>query len=167
MLEGSAIYEHLHAARSCAVMAVTLGLANERYAHEGEKRARCRRVRCGGLFPGGMCGGCVRGRDRCRSGKARAAYELAFQSGYGDLPLDIQPAIVRTLEADKKLGMTVTDSNLLVPVKVSRRSSDCSTNCTKVPNEAVPDAPAPLIVHCERLVRHATDNFSCCFRRCA
>ena len=40
-----------------------------------------------------------------------------FSPGYGDLPLDIQPAIVRTLEADKKLGMTVTDSNLLVPVK--------------------------------------------------
>ena len=40
-----------------------------------------------------------------------------FSPGYGDLPLDIQPAIVRTLEADKKLGMTATDSNLLIPVK--------------------------------------------------
>lgn len=40
-----------------------------------------------------------------------------FSPGYGDLPLDIQPDIIRTLAADKAIGVTVTSGLLLTPVK--------------------------------------------------
>ncbi|MFR4805012.1 MAG: vitamin B12 dependent methionine synthase [Eggerthellaceae bacterium] len=119
MLEGSAIYEHLHAARSCAVMAVTLGLANERVAMRMKARSALDAVVFGAA--GSSLVECA--ADACEAAIVAEAARLGlhtnwrFSPGYGDLPLDIQPAIVRTLEADKKLGMTVTDSNLLVPVK--------------------------------------------------
>ena len=40
-----------------------------------------------------------------------------YSPGYGDLPLALQPEIVRVLAADKRLGMVATESNLLIPTK--------------------------------------------------
>ena len=40
-----------------------------------------------------------------------------FSPGYGDLPLDLQPALCAALDAQRRLGLTVTDSLLLNPVK--------------------------------------------------
>lgn len=119
VLEGSAIYDHLRDARSCAVMAATLGLANERAAMRIKAKSALDAVVFGAA--GSSLVECV--ADACEAAIVAEAAQLGlhtnwrFSPGYGDLPLDIQPAIVRTLEADKKLGMTVTDSNLLVPVK--------------------------------------------------
>lgn len=40
-----------------------------------------------------------------------------FSPGYGDLPLDVQPALLQVLNAGRRLGITLTDSNLMVPTK--------------------------------------------------
>ena len=40
-----------------------------------------------------------------------------FSPGYGDLPLDIQPAFLQVLNASRRLGITLTASNLMVPTK--------------------------------------------------
>lgn len=40
-----------------------------------------------------------------------------FSPGYGDLPLDIQPALCAALDAQRRLGVTVTPSLLMNPVK--------------------------------------------------
>ena len=40
-----------------------------------------------------------------------------FSPGYGDFPLDIQPAICTALDTRRRLGLHVTDSLLLNPVK--------------------------------------------------
>ncbi|MDE6589700.1 MAG: methionine synthase [Oscillospiraceae bacterium] len=40
-----------------------------------------------------------------------------FSPGYGDLPLDIQPALCAALDAERRLGVTVTPSLLMNPVK--------------------------------------------------
>ena len=40
-----------------------------------------------------------------------------FSPGYGDLPLSIQPKVLSMLEAEKTLGLTVTDSLLMKPQK--------------------------------------------------
>lgn len=40
-----------------------------------------------------------------------------FSPGYGDLPLDIQPALCHALDAGRRLGVTVTQSLLMNPVK--------------------------------------------------
>lgn len=119
VLEGSAIYEHLHEARSCAVMAVTLGLANERAA----LRMKAKSALDAAVFGAAGSSLVECAADACEAAIVAEAAQRGlhtnwrFSPGYGDLPLDVQPAIVRTLEADKKLGMTATDSNLLIPVK--------------------------------------------------
>ena len=40
-----------------------------------------------------------------------------FSPGYGDLPLEIQPDILKALSADKTLGITLNESLLMTPVK--------------------------------------------------
>lgn len=40
-----------------------------------------------------------------------------FSPGYGDFPIDIQKNFIKTINADKQIGLTVTDSNILIPRK--------------------------------------------------
>ena len=40
-----------------------------------------------------------------------------FSPGYGDLPLDCQPDILRILDAPKKIGLSCTETNMLTPTK--------------------------------------------------
>ena len=62
-----------------------------------------------------------------------------FSPGYGDLPLDTQRMIcLELLKADKRIGLTLTETNIMVPRKsvsaimgislrpVKRRAKDCS-----------------------------------------
>jgi hypothetical protein len=119
VLRGHDICSHLRGARFCAVMAATAGLGNER-----ELR---RLSQLGGLdgmvFDAAGSALAEAVADACNAAivaEARSRGLFAkwrFSPGYGDLPLDAQPAIVRVLDADKRLGITVTDSNLLIPAK--------------------------------------------------
>lgn len=118
-LRGHDISAHLEGARFCAVMAATAGLGNER-----ELRRLSRLDSLDGMIfdaAGSALAESV--ADACNAAimaEARGRGLFAkwrFSPGYGDLPLDIQPAIVRVLDADKRLGITVTDSNLLIPAK--------------------------------------------------
>ena len=40
-----------------------------------------------------------------------------FSPGYADFPLTCQPALLRALEAGKRIGLTVTGANMLSPTK--------------------------------------------------
>lgn len=119
LLRGESIAEHLHGARECAVMACTLGLANEL----AFKRLQAVRPLDAVLFgaAGSSLVECV--ADACEAAivadaAARGLHaNWRFSPGYGDLPLDLQPAIVRVLGADKRLGMSATSTNLLIPTK--------------------------------------------------
>lgn len=40
-----------------------------------------------------------------------------FSPGYGDLPLDVQPMLLAVLDAERKIGLTCTESLILLPRK--------------------------------------------------
>lgn len=40
-----------------------------------------------------------------------------FSPGYGDMPLEIQPDFLRIINADKRLGICVSEGGLLIPTK--------------------------------------------------
>lgn len=40
-----------------------------------------------------------------------------FSPGYGDLPIDIQQRFIQVINAEKQIGLSVTDSNILIPRK--------------------------------------------------
>ena len=43
--------------------------------------------------------------------------KFRYSPGYGDLSLDFQTKIINTLQCQKKIGLTVTDTNILIPRK--------------------------------------------------
>lgn len=40
-----------------------------------------------------------------------------FSPGYGDLPIDIQKNFIQVINANKQIGLTVTENNILIPRK--------------------------------------------------
>lgn len=40
-----------------------------------------------------------------------------YSPGYGDLPLSVQPQFLALVEAEKSLGITLTETNLMIPSK--------------------------------------------------
>lgn len=40
-----------------------------------------------------------------------------FSPGYGDFPIDIQKKFIQVINADKHIGLTVTENNILIPRK--------------------------------------------------
>ena len=119
LLTGESIREHLAGASECAVMACTLGLANE----QGMRRLAAKSSLDACVY--GAAGSSLVESVADAAEAAVAADAAArglhtnfrFSPGYGDLPLALQPDIVRVLQADKRLGLSPTESCMLIPTK--------------------------------------------------
>ncbi len=118
-LRGDDIARHLKGAAECAVMACTLGLPNEAAAARRKAKSPLDAMIYGAA--GSSLVECV--ADACEAAIVADAAARGLRTnwryspGYGDLPLSLQPEIVRVLSADKRLGITATASNLLIPAK--------------------------------------------------
>ena len=119
ILPGNDIYNHLKGAYKVALMACTLGLANEMTI----KRIQAKSA-ADALIYGAAGSSLVESVADVAEAAivAEGASEglhsnWRYSPGYGDLPLDIQSEFVRTLGADKSLGMRVTPTHLLIPSK--------------------------------------------------
>lgn len=119
VLSGADIAVHLAGACACTVMACTLGLANE----VAFTRLKARNSLDAMLYGSAGSSLVESVADICETAIVAAAAQAGLRTnwryspGYGDLPLSLQPSIVRVLGADKRLGLTATASNLLIPAK--------------------------------------------------
>lgn len=118
-LRGRDIFRHLKDARFCALLAATLGMASERRLR---LLARQNPLDAAILDAAGSAyiEAAVDEMDAAvgsAAQKAGLARNWRFSCGYGDCPLDAQDAIVAALDATRRIGLTVTDSHLLVPAK--------------------------------------------------
>lgn len=119
VLTGSNIATHLAGAKEAALMAVTLGFESERLI----KQFSCKSATEGLIA------------DACASSMVEnAAHNFAqdistevkqrnmkcgkrFSPGYGNFPLSIQQEFIAAIGADKTLGISVTEGDLMVPTK--------------------------------------------------
>ncbi len=72
-----------------------------------------------------------------------------FSPGYGDLSLDCQQDFLRVLQAQKRIGLTLTDSGLMVPIKSVTALIGIS----------------PIPTACHRQGCEACELLTCAFRR--
>ncbi len=118
-LPGADISAHLEGATECVVLACTLGLSNEREA----RRLAAVDATAAALFSAAGSALVETVADMCSADVLAAAKERGltagsrFSPGYGDLPLSVQPHIVRILGADRRMGMTPTQGGFVVPAK--------------------------------------------------
>lgn len=119
VLPGRDICAHLAGATACALLAGTLGMASER-----ELQQRAVRDPLAGLVFDAACTALIESGmdDLEREVRARVAQEGLqangrFSPGYGDLPLSVQPMFLDVLQAQKRLGMAMAPTNMMVPAK--------------------------------------------------
>ncbi len=119
ILEGNSIAEHLRGACKVALMACTLGAVSEREMRKHEAIS----VADGVMF-GACCSALVEAAANITEDLVvRFAQDMGmstnwrFSPGYGDLPLNVQPVFLKALDASRRLGISVTSTNMLVPVK--------------------------------------------------
>ena len=118
-LPGDDILEHLKGAVECVAMACTLGLSNEREA----RRLAATDPTMATLFSAAGSALVETVADLCsehilQDAKLRGLTTGSrFSPGYGDLPLAVQPQIVRVLKADKRMGMAPTEGGFVIPSK--------------------------------------------------
>lgn len=119
ILLGEDIKKHLLGAKSVAVMAATLGFEAERAMMRLGQRSTTSEV----IFNAACTALIEAVSDRCEGEIVELARQRGlvtsyrYSPGYGDFPLEQQPEILGVIEAGTRLGITLTDSMLMLPKK--------------------------------------------------
>lgn len=116
-LSGNAIAEHLEGCTEAVFMAATLSAQGDMFISRAKARSMTDALIADALASAEI-------EQICNKAEAAIVKELQgkyttwrFSPGYGDLPLDLQEDILSLLDAQRKIGLTVTDSSVLIPTK--------------------------------------------------
>lgn len=119
IFEGKSIYNHLKYAKKVALLAATLGIEVERKIRQYSLTEMSKSLildSCCTEYIEKICDGI-----ECEIEAAVAQEDLVlnrrFSPGYGDLALDIQPKFLAVLEADRRIGLNLSESLLMIPRK--------------------------------------------------
>lgn len=118
-LRGSSIARHLDGAVACGVFAVTIGMGVERELRRLSLTDTVSQV----VFDAAATTVVERAADAAEASVIRLAAERGlfcnsrFSPGYGDLPLETQPTLLAALDAQRRLGITLSESLLMTPTK--------------------------------------------------
>ena len=118
-LPGQDIARHLRFSQQVAVMAVTLGLKVEQRIAYYSKTDLARGVVMDACASAAVEELCDQLEEEIRTKAAQQGLSLTsrYSPGYGDFPLALQAQILTVLDAYRKIGLTVSDSSLLIPRK--------------------------------------------------
>lgn len=119
VLIGKDINKHLYNSQKCVLMAVTIGNEIERKTRLYEKTNLTKALildSCATTAVEEICD-IIEEEVRKNAGNDNKDITFRYSPGYGDLPLDVQNSFLRALDAQKKIGLTVSENNLLFPRK--------------------------------------------------
>lgn len=117
VLRGESIRGHLKDCEKCVLMAATLGAGVDSVIREFESNAVEKAFAADALASAAIEQVCDMAETEIRERLAGFNLTWRFSPGYGDLPLGIQREFLDILNAQKRIGLTVTDSLILIPRK--------------------------------------------------
>ncbi|WP_238917973.1 vitamin B12 dependent-methionine synthase activation domain-containing protein [Clostridium sp. YIM B02555] len=119
ILKGKDIKEHLKKSKKCVLLAVTLGNEVEKKTRLYEKTDLTKALILDACATAAVEEVCDAVENVVKEKAAANGCSITFRysPGYGDLPLDVQNSFLRALDAQKKIGLTVSENNLLFPRK--------------------------------------------------
>ena len=141
ILYGNDIKDLLKECRKCALMAVTLGNEIERKTRFYERTNLTKALildACANTIVEEICDK-VEDEIKREAAKENMSITYRYSPGYGDLPIETQNSFLRTVNAEKIIGLTVSSSNILLPrksvtaiiglsdKKIEKKKRDCST----------------------------------------
>lgn len=117
LLPGRSARRMLAECHHAALMVCTLGLTFEQHMRAVQARDMSRAVLLDALGSVMVEAGCDQAEKEIAARFPGAFLSDRFSPGYGDLPLDLQPAICRLTDSQRRLGVHVTPSMLMNPQK--------------------------------------------------
>lgn len=119
ILDGKDILNHLKDSEKCITLACTLGMGFEAELLKLQAKSTAQAV----IFDAVGTAFIEEFADHTEE-KLLLPYKengyfsnFRFSPGYGDLKIELQQDIIATLDAQKKIGLSVTDTNILIPRK--------------------------------------------------
>lgn len=116
-LQGKSIAAYLNTSKECVLMAATLGSRVDQRIRYYEKTDMARALildACATAYVEELCDKVCHIIENELPGKY---LNYRFSPGYGDLPITIQKNFLRVLDAEKKIGLTASESSILLPRK--------------------------------------------------
>ena len=117
VLTGEMARKMLADCSQAVLLACTLGAGFEAMLRAEQARSMARAAMldvCGSAW---VEAGCDQAEEEISARYPGLHLTDRFSPGYGDLPLELQPALCAALDAGRRLGVTVTPSLLMNPVK--------------------------------------------------
>jgi len=119
-LKGKSIKKHLSNSEEIYLMAATLGAQVDKKISYYEKISVTKSMIFDACATTAIEAGCDRVEEEIKEKVQAAGNEditFRYSPGYGDLGIDIQNEILRILNAPKKIGLTASKYNMLLPTK--------------------------------------------------
>ena len=116
-LPGNMAKTMLQSCGQAALLCCTLGAAFDRLLRMTQARDMVKAAilnACGSAYAEA---GCDEAEKEIASRYPNLYLTDRFSPGYGELPLSVQPDFIAALDAGRRLGVTVTDSLLMLPAK--------------------------------------------------
>lgn len=118
-LLGNDIYEHLRDSKKCAVFAATLGVEVDSVIRAAQRGGMLRALvldACATEFIEKLCDDAEE-EIKKEAAKEGCGTNFRFSPGYGDLPIEAQSDVLALVDAGRRIGVTVTDSSVMIPQK--------------------------------------------------
>ena len=116
-LKGRDISAHLADCEKCVLFAATLGAGADAVIRGYESAAMEKAVIADCMASAAIEQVCDQAEAEIREKLPHKHFTWRFSPGYGDLPLDVQHDFLNVLNAQKRIGLTVTESLILIPRK--------------------------------------------------
>ncbi|MBQ8288933.1 MAG: Vitamin B12 dependent methionine synthase activation subunit [Clostridia bacterium] len=134
---GTSLTANLKGCKETFLFAATLGLAADRLIRREEALSEARGVIADAVASAGVEAGCNRLCAHLSDIAGEGKYlRPRFSPGYGDYPITAQQPLLNLLSAGKLLGLTLTDSLLMLPTKsvsaivgISPTPNSCRRGC--------------------------------------
>lgn len=118
LLDGEDVRALLAESRLCVLFAATIGGALEAAIRRAQVRDMTRALMldcCGSAAVEAVCDAA---EEEIRAALGGEPYFTdRFSPGYGDLPLAVQPRFLETLDAARRIGVTLTPTGIMTPRK--------------------------------------------------
>ena len=119
-LKGKSIKKHLNNSNEIYLLAATLGAQVDKKISYYEKISVTKSMIFDACATTAIEAGCDKVESEIKKEVLKEGYAditFRYSPGYGDLSIDIQKEFLRVLNAPKKIGLTASKYNMLIPTK--------------------------------------------------
>ena len=117
-LKGKDVYSHLKGCTRCVFLCVTLSAGVDKLIRAYETEGMEKALVADSLASAATEQACELAEEEIQAAVGKNYhFTWRFSPGYGDFPLDTQVELLKLIDAPKRIGVTVTDSMILIPRK--------------------------------------------------